>query len=110
MNAIAIVAASNQGLNIFAQALRMRQEEAARRYASADKSDPFAFSRAMSHARFGLCGTRRHPETKETVSCMYDADTYPARREVDPRWAPLQKLNPGLTKVDGTQFKNVVRP
>lgn len=33
-----------------------RSVEAARRYAGAEKSDPFAFSRAMAHIRQGLCG------------------------------------------------------
>jgi len=33
-----------------------RLYEAARRYAAADKSDPFALVRALSHIRSGLCG------------------------------------------------------
>jgi len=34
----------------------VRMIDAARRYAAADKSDPFAFARAMAHIRAGLCG------------------------------------------------------
>lgn len=36
--------------------------EAARQYAAADKSDPFAFDRAMCHIRTGLCGPCEQPD------------------------------------------------
>ena len=32
-----------------------RMSEGAKNYALADKSDPFAYNRAMSHIAFGLC-------------------------------------------------------
>lgn len=102
---------SLHALNIFANNLKMRQQEAARRYAGFDKSDPFAYNRAMSHAAFGLCSTRTDTEGSKQVtkSTMYDADTFPVTRAPDERWAPLQALK-AVKEVQGTQYRNVVRP
>lgn len=47
----------------------LRKIEGAQRYAAADKSDPFAFSRAMTHIRNGICKTRPDGEAAD-----YDAE------------------------------------
>jgi hypothetical protein len=39
-----------------ADRLRMRMDEGARRYAAADKSDPFAYARARTHMKNGIAG------------------------------------------------------
>lgn len=44
------------------------QIEAARRYAAADKSDPFAFNRAMTHLKNGLASF-----DSKGSPCGYDA-------------------------------------
>ncbi len=110
-----IAISSAMAINIFANDLKMRRAEAARRYAAADRSDPFAFSRAMSHHSFGLCGSIVVKENGKSVakSGHYDADTFPCRREIDPRLLPLMAhplANKQMRLVDGTQFKSVVRP
>lgn len=48
---------------------RAAQFAAARRYADANKSDPFAYSVALSHIRNGLCDG----STKDGATFYYDA-------------------------------------
>jgi hypothetical protein len=43
-------------MNNLHPAQRLRYEQGARRYAAGDKSDPFAYARAMTHMNSGLCG------------------------------------------------------
>ena len=38
------------------QVMRQRMIEGAKRYAAADRSDPFAFNRAMTHINNGVAG------------------------------------------------------
>jgi hypothetical protein len=45
--------------------------DGARRYAEANRSDPFAFSRAMSHVNNGVAGIRI--ENDERIDAFYDA-------------------------------------
>lgn len=47
-----------------------KEMEGIRRYAEADKSDPFALARAVAHARSGI--TKDRPDTFE--QSIYDAD------------------------------------
>lgn len=104
--------ATAAAINIFDNELKMRRSEAARRYAAADKSDPFAYSRAMSHNSSGLCSTRTEMVNghAKAISCHYDADTFPDNHEVDERWAPLLALRPQQRRVQGTSYRAVVRP
>lgn len=46
------------------------------RYAEADKSNPFAFNRAMSHHINGVTKRRYNPDTGESKACSYDAEEY----------------------------------
>lgn len=56
-------------------AQRQRQIEGAKRYASAMKSDPFAFNRAMSHINNGVCSL-----TDKGHDAHYDAMISPVTR------------------------------
>lgn len=49
-----------------------RMVDGARRYAAANRSDPFAYSRAMSHAANGVSGIRIN-EANERLDAFYDA-------------------------------------
>lgn len=77
--------------------------EGAKRYARADRSDPFSFNRAMSHIDKGICGTG---EAEDGRPFYYDAQ----------RTSERQYLEPGCVFSDGTNeyvieaYKNVVRP
>jgi hypothetical protein len=50
-------------------AVMQRKIDGAQRYAAAEKSDPFAFSRAMTHIRNDICRTRPDGEAAD-----YDAE------------------------------------
>lgn len=79
--------------------------EAARRYAAADRSDPFAFGRAMAHIKNGIADDRKDRDQPVTA-CHYDAEETQERRS----------LPTGITFSDGTSdyvvpaYKNVKRP
>jgi len=97
--------------NIFSTSLTLRRTSEARRYAATDKSDPFAFSRAMSHVTSGIVGPRTDKVGNRTVTvdCPYDADTFAGVREPDPRWDAIKHLGT-IKQVPCTVFRNVVRP
>ena len=46
----------------------LRVIAAAKRYAAADRSDPFALARALSHTAFGICGY-----LQDGRDCWYNA-------------------------------------
>lgn len=99
--------------NIFHTSLQGRREEAARRYAGANKSDPHAFNRAMCHSANGVVSFRtvKLNGKEQEQHCQYDADTFPGTRDLDPRWAPLNKLRERpMNEVGVTIYKNVCRP
>jgi hypothetical protein len=86
---------------------RQRMIEGARRYAAADRTDPFAFRRAVSHIDCGLATIARgeRSNTFDLVAAQpayYDAD---AQREV-------VKMNGGGGEIDVERitYKSVVRP
>lgn len=56
-------------------ATKQQMIEAAKRYAAADKSDPFAFARAMTHLGNGLSGMSQRGEDQ-----FYDADEFREER------------------------------
>lgn len=84
---------------------------AAIRYSRFDKSDPFAFSRAMTHIQNGVVGPRTIKEggKEKEQQCLYDADTYPAKVAVDERWATLSNRG-HIRDVNSTSYRNVCRP
>ena len=69
--------------------------EAAKRYAEANKSDPFAFNRAMTHHKNGIS----QYALKDGRSSFYDA-------EEDHE---IRKLPDG-TEYRATVYKNIIRP
>lgn len=99
--------------NVFHSTLQSRQEQAARRHANFDKSDPHTYNRAVSHIHNGVVGFRSakvHGKDAE-VHALYDADTFPGTRDVDPRWEPLRTLSSGrVREVPVTVYKNVCKP
>lgn len=72
-------------------------------YAKADRSDPFAFSRAMTHLQVGVCNPRFHGTR---VDCLYEAESVIETRQ----------LRKGVSFSDGSNkylvqgHKNMVRP
>ena len=75
--------------------------EAAQRYAEADKSDPFAYGRAMAHMKNGVAGF-----LGDGRDAFYDADEYEETRTIE-------KIINGETVPENFQvkaFKNRVRP
>lgn len=75
--------------------LRMdRLRAGALRYAAAEKSDPFALRRALTHIAKGLC----HP-TKDGKDGGYDADEY-SEGAVTITGAPFTR----------TVYRNIARP
>lgn len=48
-----------------------RMIEGARKYAKADRSDPFAFNRAMTHIANGICGFNQNGQ-----DAFYDAEEF----------------------------------
>jgi len=68
--------------------------DAARRFAAADKSDPFAYGRAMAHLRSGLAGYDARGN-----SCFYDAEEATETRKL-----------PDGTEYQARVYRNVVRP
>lgn len=97
-------------MNVFSGAVIQRRREAAIRHSRFDKSDPHTFNRAMSHAHNAVCSFEMGADRKP-VHVMYDADTFPCTRPLDPRWAPLNVLRKHpMTEVNDTAYKNVTRP
>ena len=83
-----------------------RMSEAARRYAAADRTDPFALSRAMSHIACGVASPHR-PANKD-----YDLSAGVGYYDAEPQ-RELRKA----TGHDGREiefdvvvYRNVVRP
>ncbi len=77
----------------------------ARRYAAADRSDPFAFARALTHIRVGIVQPfREEGQDHKTPSgaVMYDATPFTEMREVE--------LTSGKTMVPYTVYRNITRP
>jgi len=74
--------------------IRLRQIEGAKRYADADRSDPFAFSRAMTHIRAGITRPNNDGQAAE-----YDAEPFSEQRRT-----------PTGESYTATVYRNVVRP
>lgn len=70
-------------------------DEAAKRYAAANKSDPFAYRRAKTHLLNGIASYANH----EGQKAYYDADEATEIRQL-----------PDGTEYPATIYRNVVRP
>jgi hypothetical protein len=89
------------------QMARHRMIEAAKRYAASDRTDPFAFRRAVAHIDNGLCTVIRGERNKDfdlvpAVTSFYDAQE---SREI-------VKVNAGEREVEAERvvYRSVVRP
>lgn len=83
-----------------------RMSEAARRYAAADRTDPFALSRAMSHIVSGAASAHR-PANKD-----YDLSAGAAYYDAEPQ-RELRKAaghDGREIEFDVVVYKNVARP
>lgn len=79
--------------------------QGARHYAAADRTDPFAFSRAMSHIKSGVATYRRGDNPEYDISmgpAFYDATPFRDQRSV--------KIGDRVVKVDTISYRNVTRP
>lgn len=76
--------------------------EAAKRYAKADSSDPFAFNRAMTHIKNGIAT----PANREGAIAYYDAEEQTENRAL---FDTNGNEVPNST-YKATIFKNAVRP
>lgn len=73
---------------------KTRLIEAAKRYAAADRSDPFAFNRAMAHLSNGVCtGDKNH----------YDAELHHELRSIE-------MPNGHKLEWQAEVYRNLVRP
>lgn len=77
-----------------------RMVAGARRYAEADKSDPFALRRALAHIRSGVATLGENGELP------YDATPATETRKLPPGYM----FSDGGTEYPATVFKSVVRP
>ena len=67
-------------MNNVQAAQRQRYVEAAKRYARANASDPFAFNRCMTHIDNGIVGIIRDGD-KEGEEAIYTADEFLEERQ-----------------------------
>lgn len=77
-------------------------ELAAKRYAAADRTDPFAYSRAMSHLRSGVAQYSVEGSGTE-VTGYYDAEGYREGRE-------YKKATGEIVKYEVQAWRKMVRP
>lgn len=75
--------------------------EKALAYAAADRTDPFVYSRIMSHIASGLCDDRQGTAD----DCRYSAEAY-----LETRRLPPTETNPDGVEYKVTAYKNMRRP
>jgi len=91
---------------IIADKAYARKVEGAKQFARAQRSDPFAFARAMAHIRIGICEPYHDNRKRKMVDCNYEAKPTTVTR-------PLPE---GVTFADGSdtyevlEYTNMVRP
>jgi hypothetical protein len=85
--------------------LQQRMIAGAHAYAAADRSDPFAFSRALSHINNGIAGVRTN-ENGDKVDAFYNA-----KPVVQTRKLPAgQMFSNGANTYQVTTYDAMVRP
>lgn len=88
--------------------LRQRQVAGAKRYAEANRSDPFALNVALSHIKNGICDPRPALHAKDPDAgkeAHYDATPISVKR----RLAPGLEFSNGTNEYHVTEHKNMVR-
>ncbi len=83
---------------------KARMVEGAKRYAAADRTDPFAYARAMTHIKCGVATVIRQEHNKDydldrAATAFYNAESYVYEREI-----------PGVGKVPTVGDRSMVRP
>jgi len=78
-----------------------RRVEAAKRYAAADRSDPFALARAIAHLRNGIAGSLQNGD-----EAIYDASEFTETRQLPPGVT----LSNGDTAFEVKAYRNITRP
>lgn len=83
---------------------KARMVEGAKRYAAADRTDPFAYARAMTHIKCGVATVIRQEHNKDydldrAATAFYNAENYIYDREV-----------PGIGEVPTIGYRSMVRP
>ena len=81
--------------------LKQRWTEAAKRYADADRSDPFTFARAMTHIRTGIVGFK-----DRGGEAIYSADEHMETRQLPAG----MKFSNGDTEYQVRAYRNITRP
>ncbi len=81
--------------------------DGAHRYAASDRSDPFAFARALTHLQNGVASMSRRASNAEYgldagAKAYYDADRYMEERKILAGERTLVAVLPA--------YRNVVRP
>lgn len=81
-----------------------RMMDGARMYAKADRTDPFAYARAVTHIKCGVATVIRGEHNKEmdldrAATAFYNADSYVYDREIA-----------GIGNVPTVGYRNMVRP
>lgn len=78
-------------------------ELAARRYAAADRTDPFAYRRAVTHIKNGVAQFSTTDKDGSLIACYYDAQGYQEKRS-------YTKSNGELVEYAVPAWKNMIRP
>lgn len=73
-------------------------------YAKADRSDPFTFSRVMSHLQIGVCSPRFHNNGTK-IDCLYEAESI-----IEARKLKRSTFSDGSTGYHVQTYRNMVRP
>lgn len=76
---------------------------AARRYAAADRTDPFAYRRAVTHIKSGVAQFAVSDDQGNLIPAYYDAQGYQEKRS-------YTKTNGELVEYAVPAWKNMIRP
>jgi hypothetical protein len=88
---------------------RLRMTTAARHYAAADRTDPFAYRRAVAHIANGVASISRPRSERDSG---YDLDSGPAFYSAEPQREMRKGIGYGGEEIEYavTTYKNVVKP
>lgn len=87
-----------------AQNARERMIQGAINYAKFDRSDPFAFARAMSEINNGICTVKVRED--DGKPCFYNAEPVTEMRKLDPG----MQFSDGSNEYPVTVYRNAMRP
>ena len=73
-------------------------------YAASERSDPFTYSRVMSHIANGICDDK-YTTRGEPIDCRYSAEEY-----LETRYLPPSPDHPQGQEYKIPAYKNIRRP